>query len=398
MDSHTKNSLQLEHQRQNEKKAAETIAHLRARLSIAEKSVREYQSEQGRRRALEKVIVEAVTAAEPYPHLPIIRRGTESPYPMCAVADLSDLHIGEVVRPDETEGWGEFNWAIAQERLFKYAEKIVGWATMHRHSFTIDDLYVLGKGDYITGNIHEELMMTNEFPPPVQAVNAGSAIGEFLLRLAPHFQHIHFIGVGADNHGRLSRKPQAKLKASHNYSFVVHEMAKAYANRADNIDFIFAPGMKWVQEIANHRFLIEHSDTVKAVMGIPYYGMERMVGREARRRMLEIKKSFHYWSIGHWHVAGVVSEIILVNGALTGTTEYDHSFGRHARPAQVSYLVHPKYGIFDWTAWKFPLIGEGVSEESEGKDTGNGRSGAIKESPKPRKVAAAAAAGFIHGR
>lgn len=384
MDATTKNSLEIEHRKANEKQAAETLAHLKAKLALAERAVKEYQSEAGRRRALEKTIVEAMTAAEPYPHEPIILRGTESPYPMAAVADLSDLHIGEVVRPDETEGWGLFNWQIAQERMFKYAEKIVGWVQMHRHAFTIDDLYVLGKGDYITGAIHDELMMTNEFPAPVQAVNAGSLIGEFLLRLAPHFQNIHFIGVGADNHGRLTRKPQAKLKASNNYSFVVHALAEAYSKRAENIDFVFASGMKWVQEIAGHRFLIEHSDTVKAVMGIPYYGMERMVGKEARRRMNEISKAFHYWSIGHWHVPGVVSGNILINGALTGTTEYDHSAGRSGGPAQVSYLVHPKYGMFDWTPWKFPVTGEGLNVAGDGKDSNNERGEGLSASANSR--------------
>src|SRR6266581_4307027 len=60
---------------------------------------------------------------------------------------------------------------------------------------------------------------------------------------------------------------------------------------------------------------------------------------------------FDYMSVGHWHVPGVVSGNILINGSLSGTDEFDHGCGRHAPPAQVSFLVHPKHKIFGWTAW-----------------------------------------------
>jgi hypothetical protein len=49
-----------------------------------------------------------------------------------------------------------------------------------------------------------------------------------------------------------------------------------------------------------------------------------------------------------------------MNGSLSGTTEFDHSCGRHAAPAQTSFLVHPKYGIFDFVPWTFK-----VNEEDE---------------------------------
>lgn len=355
MDSQVRAALEEASLKEDAKQAQETIAHLRAKLTVLQKDLNQYQKEAGAMAALERTIVDAVKAAEPYPRVKLIARGHESDYPMAMVADLSDLHVGQVTRPEETEGWGHYNWAIAQQRMGKYAENIVGNVNTYRKSFIVDDLYVIGKGDYISGNIHEELMMTNEFPPPVQAVNAGTAIGDFLLRVAPHFKNVRFIGVGADNHGRLGRKPQAKLKSTASYSFVTHAIAQKHSSRADNLEFILAPGMKWVQEIAGKRFLIEHGDTIKSQLGIPYYGMQRSVGREARRRMNDIKKNFHYYSIGHFHTPGIVDDLILINGALSGTDEFDHSCGRLASPCQVSYLVHPKYGIFGWTAWRFKV-------------------------------------------
>lgn len=369
MDAPTRDALTKAESASRLKEAAETVAHLRAKLSTAERALAEYREAAGRRRALEATIVEAVRAADPYPRIPIIPRGTESPYPMAAVADLSDLHIGEVVQPAETEDWGAYNWAIAQARLFKYSEKLVGWVAMHRHSFIVDDLYILGKGDYVSGGIHDELAQTNEFPPPVQAVNAGTAIGEFLLRLAPHFKNVIFVGVGADNHGRLTRKPRAKLKASDNYSYVVHAIAQKYASHVSNLQFLLADGMKWVQEIAEHRFLIEHGDTIKMWMGIPHYGIERSKAREASRRMGSPSREFDYYSIGHFHTP-CVNGNILINGSLSGTSEFDHACGRLSHPSQCSYLVHPRYGIFDWTPWTLGEVKSGTEETNGSRPKG----------------------------
>ncbi len=134
-------------------------------------------------------------------------------------------------------------------------------------------------------------------------------------------------------------------------SYLVHTVANAYLRDHKNVETVAATGIKYLATVAGHRFLIEHGDTVKAWMGIPYYGMEREQGREARRRM-NSARGFHYQAIGHWHVGAWIAGNVLVNGSLCGTTEFDHGCGRHAAPSQVSFMVHPKHGVFDFTPWR----------------------------------------------
>jgi len=161
----------------------------------------------------------------------------------------------------------------------------------------------------------------------------------------------------------LQPKPQFKQKATNNMSYVTYSMANALLRGHKNVFPYLAPGIKHIQPVNGVNFLIEHGDTVRAWMGIPAYGMERERGREAAKRMQAMmdeargfenyKKDigFDYVSCGHWHVPGVVSGNILINGSLTGTDEFDHGCGRHAPPAQVSFLIHPKYKLFNWTPW-----------------------------------------------
>jgi len=321
------------------------ILHLRARNNQLSAGIARLQKDLGKQKELAVAISAAVHAAEPFPRVPW-KRPARSGSPVVAVLKLSDWHIGERISRAETEGFGSYNWRIAQARLFQILGSFLKWVHTQRAGYRIDQCAIFGEGDYISGDIHRELSVTNEFPIPVQTANAGQLFGEAMAMLAAHFGHVTAYEVGADNHGRLQPKPQFKQKVQNSMSYLVHVVANSYVRKIRNIEPVVAPGIKYLADVAGWKFLIEHGDTVKAWMGIPYYGMERERGREASRRM-NGPKGFDYQSTAHWHVPGLVAGNV-INGSLSGTSEFDHGCGRHAPPSQVAFLVHPKHGIFNF--------------------------------------------------
>jgi hypothetical protein len=158
--------------------------------------------------------------------------------------------------------------------------------------------------------------------------------------------------MSADNHGRLSKKYQFKQGAVNNYTYIGHVVCNEILKKCENVKIIMGEGLKLLADVLGKKFLISHGHTIMGQMGIPFYGMERDRAREAVKRAKLLDKMFDYISIGHWHVPSIIGENILVNGSLPGTTELDHGCGRHARPSQVSFMVHPDHGMFNWTAWK----------------------------------------------
>lgn len=325
----------------------EQIMHLRARNAELSQNVARLRKAVGSQKELAAAVSSAVIAAEPFE-----REKYSAPAkpgkPVTAVFKWSDWHVGEVTQASETEGFGRYDWKTSQDRLFYMCDAFIRWVNTQRHGYKIDRCVIFGEGDYVSGDIHRELVATNEFPLPVQTAKAGLLFGEAVTRLAPHFAEMEIFQVGADNHGRLQPKPQAKQKSQNNMSFLVHTIANAYLAKHSHVKIITSEGIKYLADVAGWKFLIEHGDTVKAWMGIPYYGIERSRAREATRRM-NTAIGFDYQSIGHWHVPALVSGNILINGSLCGTSEYDHSCGRHALPAQVAFLVHPTHGIFNFT-------------------------------------------------
>jgi len=333
-------------------KAAENeqIEHLRAKSAELDKEVRRLRQIIGEQREIATGLVAAVKATDPFPRI-AWKSPAKSGKPIIPVLKLSDLHIGEVIRKDETEGFGAFNWDIAQERAAYIVNSFLRWVETQRYGYRIDECCIFGEGDYISGDIHRELSVTAEFPVPVQTAKAGLLIGHLISLIAPHFAKVTFHQVGADNHSRLNPKPQFKQKAQNSYSYLVHTIAAQALANHKNVEIVTATGIKHLASVNGFRFLIEHGDTVKAFMGIPWYGLERSRAREATRRM-NTDKGFHYMSIAHWHVPCLIGNSIVVNGSLCGTNEFDHGCGRYAAPAQVAFMVHPEHGMFGLTPFR----------------------------------------------
>lgn len=328
----------------------EQVSFLRSANKELENRIKSLSMALGSQRELADQVCSSVLAASPFPRYePPKVKGSHKP--VVAVIKFSDWHIGEIISKAETEGFGEFNWNIARTRLFGILDSFVKWVITMRNGYQIDECVVFGEGDYISGDIHRELSVTNEFPTPVQTARAGLLFGEAVSFLASHFNKVTVYQVGSDNHGRLNPKPQFKQKFENSFSYLVHVISSTYLEKHKNVTVVAAQGMKYLATVAGWKFLIEHGDTIKSWMGIPYYGIERGRAREATRRM-GTENNFHFQSIAHWHVPGFVSGNILINGSLSGTTEFDHGCGRHAEPSQVAFLVSPSHGVFNFTAFR----------------------------------------------
>lgn len=320
----------------------------RERVAHVEQDNRKLRTLLADRQDFARECAAATVSADPLP-VPRLRVSRVRPtvYP---ALKLSDWHIGECVNAREVEGFNRFNWAIAQERIWAIVGSFLSYLEHHRQIYNIPQVTILGEGDYVSGDIHQELLVTNEFPLPVQTAKAGLLLGEVIRKIAGSVPRVHVSLVAADNHGRLQKKPQAKQKSSNNMSYIVNEFARAMNERTRNVTFQVAEGAKQVVTIGGYKFLSEHGDAVRGWAGHPYYGFSRLIGKEATRRM-NTDKGFHYWSIGHWHVPGFIEGRTVVNGSLSATSEFDHLNGRHADPAQVAFLVG-RHGLFNLIAFQ----------------------------------------------
>jgi hypothetical protein len=269
--------------------------------------------------------------------------------PVALVGHLTDWHIGMVTEPTEIEHFGANNFALATARSQTFGGRLINEAELHRSVYGLDELVLLCTGDFISGDIHEELLRTNEFPPPVQAVKAGYLLGGLIQMLAPHFARIRIEFLTPGNHDRLTKKPQKSEGGFNSWGFVVGHIAKQYVSALPGVEFNIHAMLEQIVTVAGWRYLITHGNGIIGTWGIPYYGVDRRKQREAMARMnMPEKRHFHKIVLGHFHSA-LNHEHWQIGGSLTGTDANDHSQGRHALPHQTAWFVHPKHGEFGWT-------------------------------------------------
>lgn len=343
----TKNHMSEDEVLQKHRPTSEMLA-LQEENAELRKTLKKYRREHGNLESLVHQVVDLV------PTEPVIDRiyipeekSLGSKADVCF--HLTDLHYGAVQPGDEVEGFGEYSPEIAEERLFEFGKNILDWVKVKRSGYDVRAAHVLLTGDYISGDIHEELRVTNAFPAPVQAVNVSVMLTRFIKMLLPFFESVNTHVITDDNHGRLSRKIQSKESGLNNWSYVVGCWLKKALEQNMSVNVIARP---WESVNCNgRRYLLTHGHRVMGWAGFPYYGIERMVSREALKRMNapEVRK-FHKVVMGHWH-APLAHPWYWIGGSLSGTDAYDHAQGRHCEPKQVTWMIHSKHGEFDRTEW-----------------------------------------------
>jgi hypothetical protein len=272
--------------------------------------------------------------------------------PVVQVAHVTDWHIGETTNPEHVEEFGSASYDLATQRVGNFGHKLLEKVDITRKGYTVDECHVLGTADWVSGDIHEELVRTNEFPAPVAAVKAGFLLSAFIARLAPHYTKVTANLITAGNHDRLTRKPQSSDGGLNSWGYVTCEIAKAQLANLPNVEVKVHTALSAIVKVANTKYLITHGDGIIGTWGIPFYGIERRKQREATARM-NMDPSVHFDKIviGHFHEA-LNHQHWLIGGNLSGTTANDHKQGRHAKPHQTGWFVHPSHGgEFDWSRW-----------------------------------------------
>jgi hypothetical protein len=245
---------------------------------------------------------------------------------------LSDLHIGEVVEPEAVNGLNEYNWETFQKRMAGVREALISF--QNNRPYPIDEMVIALLGDNVSGNHHEELAVTNEFPITEQCYRGGVYLGKWIESLVPDFPLIRVDGVGG-NHARTKKAPASK-QVFDSFDWLGYQYVDQYLKNYDTIETNFPRAGMLVTEVAGRNMLLWHGDGVRSTMpGVPWGGVIRRVN-EMKKQYSEAGMRIDYVSLGHFHQANVVQGNVFMNGSLMGLNEYGlKNFGSGEKPTQL---------------------------------------------------------------
>jgi len=258
---------------------------------------------------------------------------------------LSDTHFDEVVIPEEVEGLNAYNRDIATQRLHRWGTNVVKVSRHYLSGVTYDGCVLILGGDIFSGDIHEELAQTNEDTMLGSLLYWSEQIAAAIDLLADEFGKVHVPSI-VGNHGRMSRKPRAKLRVKTNFDWLLSKMVERHFSKDKRVTFDIPEGTDALIKVYDTNHLVTHGDQVSGGGGIGgiYPGIMRLRARKAQRYLTTGQNFSTLW-MGHWHQY-LPSSHLIINGSLKGYDEYafinNFSF---EPPQQALAVVTPSHGI-----------------------------------------------------
>lgn len=270
------------------------------------------------------------------------------------ISTLSDVHGDEIVDPKKVMGLNRYNPDIAKDRLQRYFFLLVKEAARLNKEVKIDSLHLGLLGDFISGNIHPELVQTNAMPP----IHAMLFIQELLVKGIKYlsecgqFKHINVLCV-TGNHPRITSKTYYKTRTGNSLEYfsykVMEDLFSNVLTGYNNVEFEVAEGaFIRVQTPYNLSYTMSHGDHFNYLGGIGGIMIP------ATRWHLQFSKTVpadkRY--IGNWHT-WIPAPDLTFNGSVIGYNEFP--MGKGLPFQQAIQHVELLDSMFGFTK-KIPLI------------------------------------------
>lgn len=156
--------------------------------------------ERSRQEELNDILIEAIANS----NLPILNYTPSDYVPTDTdlLVSLNDIHFGAQVN----NYWNTYNSDVCAKMMRTYIDRILEIQHVHNS----ENCIVWGNGDFISGNIHNSIAVTNKENIIEQIKGVSELIAEFLAALSPHFKTVIFMSVPG-NHSRMDTKDRALL-------------------------------------------------------------------------------------------------------------------------------------------------------------------------------------------
>ena len=265
-----------------------------------------------------------------------------------AIAHLSDVHRGETVPLAHVDGVNCYDSKISRARLGRFFSTVSSLCTAHWAGKPPDEVILCLGGDLISGNIHAELVETNEFSLPRQVREVGEDIaGGILLVRREVKRPVRVISVPG-NHARDTVKPQSKRRAAHNFDLLAAEFAEAALRGESDVRFYAAAGPDAFFNVYGWNFCLTHGDAMGTGGGKGYIGPIAPITKGHRLIVDNAGKTgrrIHYVLTGHYHTTAR-TPFGWANGSVVGYGEYARDLRADPEPAKQNLLVcHEKRGV-----------------------------------------------------
>jgi hypothetical protein len=318
---------------------------LEQELADARRALTSLRKEDVREQRVIDAIATNLATKEPL-YRPLTRRPSAAGAEHEFVLLWSDAHAGEVVSAEETNGMGGYDWDIMLARHQQILRSVLSYKA-HRN-YPVGKLHILGLGDGLSGNIHEELRETNAMPLEEATVQFGLDMADWIEEFVPEFAEVNVSGV-VGNHPRTTMKPAAKRKYN-NSDWTAYQIMRQRLRKVPSVTFDIPKAQTHPVIVMGRRILMFHGDSVgpSAMVGVPTGGIVRHVAK-LRNQWANFGQPVDHFVCGHFHEVNLYGgKRTIINGSIKGADEYGlGKYGEAAPPMQILLTFNQRHGLTD---------------------------------------------------
>lgn len=282
--------------------------------------------------------------------VPAPRKDSRKSSEEVAVAVLSDWQLAKVT-PD-------YNSKVCEERIEKYAQKVVHLAEIQRQDHPVKHLHIWCLGDIVEGELifpGQEFLIDGGLYRQV-TVDGPRIMKNFINTMLANFETITFVGV-IGNHGAIGGKSRKNHEPETNADRMLYRIVQLMFENEKRIKFIIPDGpgeRNWyaIDEIGNYRSLLIHGDQFGSLSAL--YSIQKKV---YGWKVGAIKEHFDDVYFGHFHTPTKMT-FNTVQCRIAGSPESTNTYAMESlaavgRPSQPLLFVHPERGIVtaEYTCW-----------------------------------------------
>jgi hypothetical protein len=287
----------------------------------------------------------------------------------CPVTMWSDWHYGEQIFKAQVGGVNEFNRTIAKRRVKKLVETTIDLAHNHMGRATIEypGVVICLGGDMLGGSIHEELAKTNDRTTQQAIEDLIDLLAAGIETMATSFGKA-FIPCVVGNHGRSTRKMEAKDRVLSSHEWNVYCGLARHFKKSKSVQFMIPEGADAMFRVYGHRYFLTHGDSLGTRGGDGIIGAIGPILRGSLKTAhseAQIGRDYDTLLIGHYHQMLWLPRVIC-NGSLKGYDEYARLFLRapYNPPSQALWFSHPRHGVTArWEILLEPRVGARENKE-----------------------------------
>ncbi len=250
----------------------------------------------------------------------------------------SDWHVDETVKPFMVSGLNKYNQSVVERRARNFFRNAVVLYDINSRDVEINTIVLALLGDFISSNIHDELLENNSMLPMDGIIFAQTLIASGIEYMLEHTSANIIIQCHSGNHSRITKRVHNSTEAGNSLEFFMYHNLEQHFMENDRVTFNISRGYHSFLRVYGKLVRFHHGHSIRYYGGVGgiYIPVNKAIAQWNKMKSvsLDVFAHFHQFRDGGNFIC---------NGSLIGYSAYALSIkADFEKPKQAFFLIDKK--------------------------------------------------------